>query len=174
MAALTFRQRLTRVTLGVVIVLLLAMWVYAFGFASKDAVAKVGDRDWAERAEQLCERRNELIRTNVQAARDRSTSTPQQIAVAVAATTDLIEATLDQVVAPDALPDGEEDRAKIAEFERVYRVYIADRRAAEAKLAGGEMVELNESTLEGAPVSRTIEDFTNPNRMSSCAVPAAY
>jgi len=59
----------------------------------------------------------------------------------------------------------------VREWERLYRIYIADRRAAEAKLANGENAELNETTLNGSPISATIDDFTKPNHMEACATP---
>ena len=69
------------------------------------------------------------------------------------------------------LPESAADRELIAEWDRIYRIYIADRRATEAKLAAGEHTELNESTLNGSPVSESIDDFTKVNRMDSCSVP---
>lgn len=168
---MTGRQLLTRSVLGITIAALIAMWVYAFGFASKSAVAQIDDKQWAERAAQIRDRRNELLVDNVFATRATSDGTPQAVGRAVTAATDIIEAALDEVLA--VTPASDDDVAKVNEFERLYRIYIADRHAAETLLASGEAAELNETTLNGSPISDTINDFTNPNRMSSCAPPAA-
>jgi hypothetical protein len=73
-----------------------------------------------------------------------------------------------------ARPASELDRKLVDTFDSLYRTYIADRRATEIKLAKGIKAELNETMLSGSPVSETIADFTRPNLMNSCAVPAQF
>jgi hypothetical protein len=169
---LSFTQKLTRGALLTAILLIIAMWVYAFGFASKKAAAQLDDNSWSKRAEQICDQRNDLLAKNARETRDANDDSPRAIGRGVEAGTDLIEAALDEIVAVQ--PASQSDIDKVAEFERLYRIYIADRRAAEAKLASGEAAELNETTLYGSPISDTIRDFTNPNRMPNCAPPATF
>ncbi len=171
-APLNGRQKLARATVGLAILVIAAMWIYAFGFATKQAVAQVSDREWTKRAASICDRRNDLLTENAAATRATSDDTPQAVGRGVKLATDIIETALDQVLA--VMPSSADDVAKIEEFERLYRIYIADRRAAELKLAAGEAAELNETTLNGSPISDTITDFTNPNRMAACAPPAVF
>ena len=166
---LTAKQLAARIALGIVILLIIAMWVYGFLFASESAVAKVHDSSWAKRAEQICSRRNDLLDQNAKRTRESSDGSPQSVGVGVAKGTDIIETALDEVEA--VLPAGTEDQKLIGEWDKLYRTYIADRRATEKKLAAGEAAELNETTLNGAPISDTIADFTKVNRMDSCAPP---
>jgi hypothetical protein len=167
---LSGRQLATRIVLGVTVLAIVAMWIYAFIFASDDAVAKVSDREWAARADEICARRNDLLDKNAAEARAGSDGSPQALGAAVAKATDIIEAALDEVQA--TLPNDATDRELIAEWDRLYRTYIADRRAAEAKMAAGENSELNESMVNGSPISESINDFTKVNRMNECAAPA--
>jgi hypothetical protein len=172
-APLSRRQKITRVAVVAVVLGIVVMWIYAFGFASKRAAAAIEDKSWTTRAEQICETRNDLLKQNaIDAQDDADPGTPETVGRRVARATDLIEATLDEVVA--VRPTGEEDLRKVAEFERLYRIYIADRRAAEVKLKNGEAAELNETTLNGSPLSDSINDITNPNRMTACAPPVAF
>ncbi|MEX0848595.1 MAG: hypothetical protein WD023_12520, partial [Ilumatobacteraceae bacterium] len=48
------RITFVKVLLTIVVLGLLAMWVYAFGFASKKAAYRVDDAAWRERAQQVC------------------------------------------------------------------------------------------------------------------------
>jgi hypothetical protein len=168
----TTQQKLARGAVIAAIAAIAAMWIYAFGFASKEAAAHVEDRAWTTRAAEICDRRNELLEDNAEATRETGDGTPQSVGRGVAVATDLIEAALGEVVA--VLPESTDDVAKIDEFERLYRIYIADRRAAETKLLGGEEAELNETTLNGSPISETIADFTKPNDMEACAPPPTF
>jgi hypothetical protein len=165
----TRQQIAARVAIGAAIALIAAMWIYGFFFASKDAVAKVSDSSWSKRAAEICDRRNDLLDQNAKDTRETSDGSPQAVGVGVANGTDIIEVALDEVEA--SLPTSAEDQKLISEWDKLYRIYIADRRATEKKLAGGEAAELNETTLNGAPISDSISDFTKVNNMDSCSAP---
>ena len=165
----TRQQIAARIAIGVAIALILVMWLYAFLFASKTAVAKVSDSSWSKRAAAICDRRNGLLDQNAKNTRETSDGSPQAVGVGVAKGTDIIETALEEVEA--VLPSSAEDRKLIAEWDKLYRVYIDDRRATEAKLAAGEAAELNKTTLNGSPISNSISDFTKVNHMDSCAAP---
>ena len=44
-----------RATIAVAISLMLAMWVYALFFASKEVANEIGDQAWTARAELICQ-----------------------------------------------------------------------------------------------------------------------
>lgn len=166
----TRQQLLARAAIGIAILLIAAMWIYGFVFADDSAVAKVQDTSWTKRAQEICTRRNDLLDQNSTNVRKSSDGSPQAVGKGVSKATDIIEATLDEVLA--VKPPSAHDQALIAKWEALYRTYIADRRATEAKLAKGEKAELNETTLNGSPISDSIGDFTKPNRMDACSVPS--
>ncbi len=148
---------------------LLVMWIYAFGFADKQAAAKLDDPAWSIRAEAICLERNETLRGMASEVRQTSDGSTVELGNAVASATTVIEAALDATVAE--LPTGDIDRRLIAEYERLYRVYIADRKVAQNLLQAGTMTELNETLENGSPVSKILADFVSVNLMDACRVP---
>lgn len=166
-------QFIARASVGAFVALILVMWVYAFGgFATRQAAAKLDDTAWTQRAEEICQRRNLLLERNALRSKDTSDGSPQAVGQAVSAATDLIEIALEQVVQQQ--PTTELDRKLVARFESLYRTYIQDRRAVAVRLTNGEAAELNETMLQGSPISETIADFTRPNLMESCSAPPQY
>ena len=166
----TRQQLLARAAIGVAILFIAAMWIYGFVFADDSAVAKVHDTAWTGRAQEICTRRNDLLDQNSKSVRATSDGSPQAVGKGVSKATDITEAALEEVLA--VMPSSAHDQELIAKWESLYRTYIADRRATEAKLAKGEKAELNETVVNGSPISDTIGDFTKPNRMDACSVPA--
>ncbi|MCU1392221.1 MAG: hypothetical protein JWM34_649 [Ilumatobacteraceae bacterium] len=169
-APFTRNQKIARGAILIAIAFIAVMWVYAFGFASDTAVAKLQDTAWTKRAEQICKQRNDLIDLNAKSYRDAGDFTPQALGRSVAKATDLVEAAQSEILSvspPTAL-----DQKLVGKWADLYRTYIADRRATEVKLAKGEKSELNETELYGSPISDSIADFTNPNNMTDCAVPS--
>ena len=167
---LTRRQLAARGAVIFGILFCLAMWVYAFVFAEDKPVAQLDDRSWSERAEGICDVRNDLLDANAEESILVSDGTPQEVGAAVRKATDIIEDALDEVLA--VRPTSARDVRLVDTWATLYRTYITDRRDVEVRLLGGEAVELNETTLNGSPVSLTIGDFTKHNRMESCSVPA--
>src|SRR4029453_17890981 len=147
---------------------IVAMWVYAFLFADKSSAAGLRDKQWTARAQAICETRNVKLQENL-AAFDKTDGSLAAFHDSVKATTDIVEDALDQVVAVE--PNNDRDRRLVDEWERLYRIYIQDRRDTEAKLAAGQNAELAETTLNGSPISATISDFTEPNGMPACGPP---
>ncbi len=167
---LTGKQIAARTAVIAAILLILCMWVYAFVFADDKPLAQLDDSSWSKRAEQICEVRDDLLDANAAQAIEVSDGGPQLLGIAVKNATDIVEDTLDEVVAVQ--PTSARDLRLVAEWEKLYRLYITDRRDVERRLLAGEAVELNETTLNGSPVSLTIGDFTKHNRMVSCSVPS--
>lgn len=167
---LSGKQIAARAGVLIGILFCLFMWVYAFGFADDKPLAQVDDSSWSERAKGICEVRNDLLDVNAEATILASDGTPHDVGVAVRKATDIIEDALDEVLA--VRPTSARDVRLVNEWESLYRTYISDRRDVETRLLAGEAVELNETTLNGSPVSLTIGDFTKHNRMEACSAPS--
>lgn len=147
-------------------------WIWALFFASKESVNRIGDRAWAERAEQICavadERRVELADF-----REMGEATPEMVqerAGIVDRATDIVEAMLDDVVA--VTPSDDKGRQIVPLWETEYRTYISDRRAfADQLRESGENLPFYESDADGIPISERLETFAGDNDMDSCAPP---
>lgn len=164
-------RRWVRWVLVAVCLPIVAMWVYAFGFASKEAAAHIDDKAWTERAEDICaaatDERDQLVDT-----RKITEAGPDALlerAAIVDQATAILERMLDEVVAQR--PASAEDQRLVDKWEGYYRTYIADRRAYTEQLRNGGENRFNETAIDDGPVSRLIDDFVQPNRMSSCASP---
>lgn len=166
----TRRQIAARVGVGAIIVLIIAMWIYGFLLADKEPLVKVSDKGWTERAEQICVARNAALDQLAADAIEVSDGSPEAVGRAVAEATNIIATALDDVTSV-TVADAEDQRI-INEWVRLYRIYLQDRKDVTAKLLAGQAVELNETTLNGSPISQTIGDFTKPNFMESCQVPS--
>ncbi len=165
----TRKQVIARIAVLVAIALIAVMWIYGFVFAGRKAVAKVQDRAWAQRAQIICTKRNQVIDDTAKATVATSDGSPQDVGLSVKETTDYVETALDDIVSQK--PSSAVDQKLVLAWEKLYRTYISDRRAAQAQLAAGKKVELNETMLNGSPISETIADFTSVNQMDACAVP---
>lgn len=160
------RALLTLICLG-----LLTMWIYAFFFASKEAVGRLDDRAWTERAESICVTANEQ-RDELADSRRIDEAGPDALterAAIVDEATDIVEQMLDDVT--KARPSGPDDPALVARWEEFYRALIEDRRAYADVLRAGENEPFRETAEEGAPISEWINDFVVVNEMTSCAAP---
>jgi hypothetical protein len=162
---------LKRLAVGLAIVALVAFWTYALFFASKEAVNRIGDREWAARAERICEEANE---------RRQSLADPRRVdpdddamlrerADIVDSATDIIEQMLDDVVA--VVPTDDKGRAIVPDWEADYRIYLENRRDFADDLRGGDNVPFREAETEGIPISERLESFAGDNEMDSCAPP---
>jgi len=172
----TARSLGVRVGLVILVSLFAAFWIWALFFASKEAVNRIGDRAWAERAEQICQAANEerleladfrLIDGGDDA--DAIAARVRERADIVVASTAVIERMLDDVVAVEPTdPKGSEI---VPLWEADYRVYVQDRyRYAEQLRDSGENLPFYE-TADGIPLSERIETFAGDNEMPACAPP---
>lgn len=169
------RRRVTiwNVLIGVAVLLIVAMWVYGFVFASREAAYRVDDAAWRERAGEICER----VQAERLALVDMDEGyienpTPEQFAQRadlVERATDLLEGQLDELVAVQ--PPSERDRSLVADFERYWRMVIDDRRRYIETLRQGVDEPYTETAVDNAPVSNTINDFATVNEIRACASP---
>ena len=165
------KRNVWRVPLIVLVAAFATFWVWALFFASKEAVNKIGDRAWAERAERICaaaeEQRLELIDL-----REIDPDDPAMLAERagiVDKATDIVEGMLDDVTAEP--PTDDKGAELVPRWEADYRTYIEDRREFTDRLRRGENKPFTETAVDGIPISEKLERFAGDNEMPSCAPP---
>ncbi|MEY3575521.1 MAG: hypothetical protein RLZZ88_664 [Actinomycetota bacterium] len=150
---------------------IVAMWVYAFGFASKEAVNKFGDEAWATSADARClvAKNERLALADYRLISDAGPDALVQRAELIDRATDTIERMLVDLRA--SLPSDAKGQAIVPLWLADYDTYVADRRAYADVLRNGVNVPFAESTFEGLPLSEKIATFAGDNRMKNCAPP---
>ncbi len=163
---------LSRVGLTLVIAGFATFWIWALFFASKEAVNRVDDRDWAARAEQICAGANEqrLELSDYRSIVEVDADLIRERAAIVDRATAIIEGMIDQVVAE--LPDDPKGQEIVPQWEDEYRQYIQARRDyADDLRATGDNLAFYEPATNGLPISERLETFAGDNEMPSCAPP---
>lgn len=164
---------IARSVLAVVILLIVAMWVYAFGFAEKQGVYVIDDESWTERAQGICEtyeqQRIALADTSEGYIENPTEEQMLERADVVDQATDILEAELAEVFA--VLPKSDRDQEIALEYKGYYEVLISDRRAYTERLRRFELTPYLETKIDGGPVTNILLDFTTANRMKRCAPP---
>lgn len=147
------------------------MWVYALFFASKEAINKVGDIEWTQRAEARCAqaKAQRLALADYRLVTDSGTGGLTARADLVDRATDTLQDMLDDLRAD--IPNDEKGRAIIPLWLADYDTYVADRREYADQLRRGDNAPFAESTFEGLPLAERITTFAGDNRMTSCAAP---
>lgn len=162
-----------RIGLTVIVLLLIAMWVYAFGFAEKKGVYVLDDDSWGERAQDICERyeaeRRALVDTDAGYIANPTNEQMIERADVVDRATDLLEAELAEMVA--VMPSSDRDRQLVEEYRGYFEIMIADRRAYTERLRAFELGPYLETKVDGGPVTNVLLDFANGNRMPACRPP---
>jgi hypothetical protein len=167
------QRRWVRAILVVICALILAMWVYAFGFASKEGVYFVTDKGWRTSADQICanaERQRQALQDTTQGYINKPTHAQMiQRADIVDHATNILEGMLNDVA---ALPlAGDKDRERVTIFVKYYREIISDRRAYTSRLRAFDLQPYRESLVNGSPVTNTVIDFTTGNAITHCMPP---
>ena len=165
-----------RLLLTVLITGFAAFWTWALFFASKEAVNKIDDRAWAERAEQICAEANDarLVLSDYRSIVDGDdveiAALIRERADIVDRATDILVAMLDDVVAVEPLDD--KGRGIVPQWEAEYRSYLDGRRIyADDLRETGENLPFYEPGADGIPISERLETFAGDNEMPSCAPP---
>jgi hypothetical protein len=153
--------------------LIAAMWVYAFGFASKQGVYFVTEKAWRTSADQICataERQRLALVDTTQGYITKPTHEQMtQRADIVDRATDTLDGMINKV---EALPlAGEKDRERVTIFVKYYRVIISDRRAYTARLRAFDLEPYRETLVDSSPVTNTVIDFTTGNAITHCMPP---
>ena len=164
-------QKIVKPLLIVVCAGIAAMWVYAFLFASKESVNKIGDRAWQEYAEERCAKA-ELERIELADMRKVNEVGPEALrerATIVDKATDTLERALDDISARPVVDD--KGRAIVPLWISDYRTYVQDRRDYADDLRAGINKPFAETKVDGIPISEKISTFAADNRMRSCVAP---
>jgi hypothetical protein len=152
--------------------LFVAFWAWALFFASKEAVNRIDDRAWAERAESICAAAT-IERTALSDFRELDEAGPDLIAERAAVidrATDILETMLNDVVAVS--PTDPKGIEIVPLWETDYRIYIDDRRAyADDLRATGENLPFYETAIT-IPISEKVATFAGDNSMPSCSPPS--
>jgi hypothetical protein len=163
------RRKITplKALLGLSLVAIFAMWMYAFFFASKASPDRIDDTAYQARAEQLCAAADADLDALPPAADARS---PQDRAAVL----DQANARLDRLVADLAgigtSPDPEQ---RVARWIDDWRVYLGDRARHTEKLRAGDDPRFAETPVveTNTPISLRIDAFARVNLMPSCQTP---
>ena len=165
------RRRLVIAVLGVAIALILVMWVYAFGFADKRSLYRVGDREWAVNAETRCATAVKELDALADFRRIDQVGADalQEKAKIVDKANDIVTRMVDDlsVDAPAKSENGADAQKWIAD----YRTYLANRRDFADQLRRGENKPFSEAEIDGSPITNFLTDFAIGNDMRSCAPP---
>ncbi len=160
-----------RLLLAVVVGTFVVFWTWALFFASKEAVNKIDDRAWAERAEQICQTATEerLELADFRIITEGGPELIRERATIVEDSTDILRAMLDDLVAVP--PTDQKGREIVPQWEAEYRTYLDDRYSyAEQLRESGENLPFYE-TADGIPISERLETFAGDNDMPACAPP---
>lgn len=164
-------QRIVKPFLIVVCAAIAAMWVYAFFFASKESVNRIGDNGWQQYAEQRCAEA-ELERIELADMRKVNDVGPEALrerATIVDKATDTLERAVDDIAARPVID--EKGQAIVPLWLADYRTYIGDRREYADELRAGINEPFAETKVDGIPISEKISTFAADNLMKSCAAP---
>lgn len=163
---------LVKIFLTGICVFLGAMWVYAFGFAPRESVNRIGDIAWMARAEARC-----LIAENERFALENlsrldptNRADLNKKADIVTIATNSLEAAINDI-AKD-IPSDPKGRAIVPKWIREYRIYIEDRRDfIESLRTSSRRPYFAETEVEGVPISERLGKFARENDMKKCQPP---
>lgn len=164
-------RRLLRAFLVVVCVGIAAMWVYAFGFASKESVNRIGDEKWQQYAESRCAvaKKERIELADMRKVNEAGPEALRERAAIVDKATDTLQRAIDDIAAqPVADAKGQ---AIVPLWLADYRTYIADRRSYAEDLREGINDPFAETKVDGIPLSEKISTFAADNLMKSCGAP---
>jgi len=161
-----------RFGLATIVVVVAAFWVWALFFPPKESVARLDDREWASRAESICAAANQARNALADERRidEVGPGALAERADLIDQATTIIERMLDEVDA--RIPTGTDDPVLVDTWLGYYRQLMKDRRAYTIVLRNGDNPPFPEATIDGAPISEYINDFTVANEMKACSAPA--
>lgn len=147
------------------------MWIYAFGFASKESINKIDDQTWTQRAEGICKQAVEkrLKLADLRQISDAGANALNERADIVDKATDTLEDAIAQI--SEVPPSDAKGKAIVPLWIADYKQLIKDRRDYTALLRTGVNEPFSESMFEGLPISEKISTFAADNHMTSCKIP---
>lgn len=165
-------QKIARVVLTVVCAAIFAMWVYAFGFASRESFNKIGDDEWKARAEAHCQKAEDerFALQDLTAMDPTDTDALLKKADIVEVATDSLERAIDKI-AQDSPADAK-GKELVPQWLADYRIYIQNRRDfIKALRTADRRPFFSETEVEGVPISERIGKFARENDMKTCQPP---
>ena len=166
------RNILVKVLLTGICILIGAMWVYAFGFASRESMNRIGDESWMARSEARCliAENDRFAMENLNRLDPTSRADLNKKADIVTIATDSLEAAIDDIEAD--VPSDPKGKEIVLKWIREYRIYLEDRRDfIEALRTAERRPYFAETEIEGVPVSERIGKFARENDMRTCQPP---
>lgn len=163
---------IVRVVLGLIVVAIAVMWVYALFFASRESVNRIGDAAWTARAEAAC-----AVARAERAAQADLRRIDEAGPDALARRAELVDAATDGIVralttARATPPTDAKGAAIVPLWLADYDAYVADRRAyAEALRRGDNSPFAETTTADGLPLAEKLATFAADNDMPSCRPP---
>lgn len=148
------------------------MWVYAFGFASRESFNKIGDDAWKARAEAHCQKAEDE-RFALQDLSEMNPNDPDALkkkADIVEIATDSLERALNKIALDT--PSDEKGKELVPQWIADYKTYIKNRRDfIEALRTATRRPFFSETEVEGVPISERIGKFARENDMKTCQPP---
>ena len=165
-------NRLARIVLTIACTGIFAMWVYAFGFASRESFNRIGDDAWKARSEARC-----LIAENERFALQDLGKMNANDTAALKKKADIVETATDSLeraindIAQDT-PTDTKGQELVPQWISDYRIYIQNRRQFIDKLrTASTRPYFSETEVEGVPISERIGKFARENDMRTCQPP---
>jgi hypothetical protein len=148
------------------------MWVYAFGFAPRESVNRIGDEAWMARSEARClvAENERFAMENLDRLDPTSRADLNKKADIVTIATNSLEAAINDIESD--IPNDPKGQAIVPKWISEYRTYIEDRRAFITALRTAERRPyFAETEIEGVPVSERLGKFARENDMRTCQPP---
>jgi hypothetical protein len=159
------RRLILRGALVVVVLAIVAMWIYVFSGGGRD-ITKLESPTFGRHAEPVCAATLEQLR-----AIPRTGDTPAKLADLVGQATADLRTMVDRLAA--AAPQSGPDAARVKSWLTEWRRYLADRDDwVKATRAKNRVEAFAETQSAGAPISLGIDAFARANAMSSCSTPS--
>lgn len=171
LAVVSTRQTIARTAIVLAIFLTSAMWLYAFVFASREAVNKIGDAIWQARAESLCAQAlsDRLALADFRLIEDAGPDALAERADIVDRATDIVEEMVRAIAAEP--PTDDKGLALVPQWIADYETYVQDRRDYADLLRSGINEPFSETMIDGLPLSEKISTFAADNLAPSCKPP---
>ena len=164
-------QRLGRLSILVACLLIGAMWVYAFVFASRESINNIHDDEWSARSQTRCEQAatERTALADMTRIDENDPRTLLMRADLVDKATDSLEQMVNEIEKDK--PSTEKGLALVPKWIGDYRTYIQDRRDYANELRLGELTTFSEKLVDDVPVSERIGKFARENEMRACQPP---
>jgi hypothetical protein len=155
--------------LVLIVLTLIAMWVYAFGFAPRAGVNPVKDPVWTDGAQAACIDAATQLQPLIFKKKVQDTTDLQAYATNMDQAALVFDHMLDTIA---ALPRTS-DRAVVVvpQWLADFRIWVTDLRAWTQKLHAGERAIFGVSLTDtGIPVDERINTFATENRIKECRI----